>query len=483
MNDKSCAQCFGVERAENITDFLKLCEANYSTPEGERPVFCFVNDEVERITMSQFRRDIAVKAAACRAMQQTRVGIIAANSYDWVVMAFGLLLAGKKMIMFDVNLSDDDFLQLSTYTDAEAIITSDDLADQFDFLPKEVQCYSFSQMTAAGGEGEWLDESASSSFICFTSGTSKSSKGAVIRTTTLLGHNSLASGQLPGDAGERVYFPIPFHHIYAFACLFHIMRQGCCICIGSSARRIKSEMTAFDPQVAMLVSSMLRFILDREITTPSLRWVLTGGSPCPAEVSSRAVEKGYLYQNLYGLSETLGFICGSRQGEDAKLLKPIPGIRFFLNEEGELGMELPYHMDGYYKKPEDTERVLSGNVFWTGDSGVVDERGYARILGRLRDTIVLESGEKIHAEDKDNDLLKLPHVKDAAVFGGKDGLCAVIVPDDEANWEQVRRAVERYNRKNASFYRIAKYWKRMEDLPRTSTGKLRRFLLEKEYAE
>ena len=169
--------------------------------------------------------------------------------------------------------------------------------------------------------------------------------------------------------------------------------------------------------------------------------MFSGGSPCREEIVKLAESLGMIYYNMYGLSETLGWAFSSTEDGAHEWMMPITDVRPVVSEKGELGIHVPYHMEGYYKRPEDTREVLDGDVIWTGDAVVVDELGRIRILGRVRDMIVLENGEKVNAGDKDADLMQLPHVKEAAVIGVNGALIALIVPEDPAYWEEITAAL------------------------------------------
>lgn len=471
----------------NLYSFLNELSDNYESATKQIPLFMiYQGGEVISISHRQFMEDISRLQPYYAHMREKRIGIAAPNSYSWLINAIAILLAEKHLILFDANLNDNDFNNLLSYSDTEALVTSDEPFHQMNFIPEYISVYSFPSPEKSGLSAENYAQtnfcsSEEISFMCFTSGTSKSSKGVVITVESLIKMTQLAAGNLPGNSGERYFIPLPLYHIYAFTSIFHVMMHGGIICLGTSPRTFKQEIEAFDPHTALLVPSMLQFLLDRKISPLSLSCVITGGSACRPELSQRAISQGFHYYNFYGLSETLGWICTSVSEKKVQWLKPFNGIRFFTDENGEVGISLPAHMKEYYKKPEDTKHVLDGDIFWTGDSGMISEDGCVCIQGRLRDTIVLDNGEKIHSEDKDQDLMQIPHVKEAAVFLTEVGLTVAVVADDEVNWNEICRSIDDYNQKFSPIYRIKQYWNRTEALPRTSTGKLKRFSLEEEY--
>lgn len=446
----------------------------------ERPMFLFCKEKKEqRISGREFMRDLQLKRQWYGTVTQKRIGLWAENSYDWILCAAAGLLAGRDMVFLDAGLGDEDLLGLAAYTDVELLITDRDIYDSAEAVRKQ---YPMRLSEETGGEETAPSDCEEGTFICFTSGTSKSAKGVVITAETLAGCVDAGVLEFPGKQGEKIYLPLPYHHIYGFTQIFHILKKEGIVCIGRN-RYMTREMKEYQPQAALLVPSMLRHILEKDQLPSSLYAVATGGSMFQMDLAEAAKQKDLTLCNLYGLSETLGGICTSTEAEGYVWMKPEKGVRFTVSQEGELGIYLPFHMSAYYKKKEDTQAVLEEerDLFWTGDAGEINEKGYARIRGRLRDTIVLENGEKIHAEDTDTELSRLEGVKEAAVIGADGELVAVFVLEEESSTETVMRGLKNVNRRKTPYTRMKKVWFRETPFPRTATGKLKRYQLENEY--
>lgn len=445
---------------------------------------------IKEISYSEFLNN--VKNGILKAVQESneRVGILAYNSYDWIISALSLILAGKFLILLDANLPDEDLLHLLSYTDTKALIVSPELKDELSFLPSDIRTMvlwnsseicDFSQIADISLEKE-------GSFMCFTSGTSKNSKGVEIPQEALLkylyGSKDALPGELPVTEGKRFFLPLPLHHIYGFTMVLNILQAGGTVCLGTGPRYLLKEIDRLNPEVAFLVPSMLEFLLKQNMDCHNLHTVITGGSYCRREISDWAQQKGFRYFNIYGSSETLGYIASSVPGTDVKWIRPYGEIRFFVNEEGEIGVRLPAHMKGYYKMPAETAEVLMGDCFLTGDCGIINSNGDVCIQGRVRDMIVFENGEKVHAQDKDDEITAIQGIKEAAVIHISGlGLAAVVILECLEDLPNVQKRIDVYNRKRDSSAKIRKVWFRVEPLPKTTTGKLKRFQLEKEYTE
>jgi long-chain acyl-CoA synthetase len=151
-------------------------------------------------------------------------------------------------------------------------------------------------------------------------------------------------------------------------------------------------------------------------------------------------------------------------------------------------------MKGYWNRPEATAAVLRDGWFYTGDLGYFDEEGNLFLTGRKKEVIVLANGKNIYPEEVEAHYLKSPYIKEMAVIGlegspGENGdrLHAVVVPNFDVlrqkkivnAKEVIRFDIESLSQQIASTKRIGSYEIWQEDLPRTTTRKIKRFEVEK----
>lgn len=464
----------------SLAELLRECRTKYEN----YPVFQYREENhIQNISFWEFCMDVRVRQAYYESMPQERIGLWAYNSYEWIVSAVGLLLAGKTMVLLDANLSVEQLIRLCRYTDTELLMADEEMMDEA--TPVMLHMPMLSLKEAAKGEvaGDEFCSIKEGQFICFTSGTTKSSKGVVIRTETLCGCVRAYQELAMGNPGEKFYVPLPYYHIYAFTYIFHILYCGGIHCIGQMGRYLAEDLKALEPEIAVCVPSIISYMLEKECFPEQLKLLMTGGSHLRPELGEKILSRGIALYNVYGSSEMLGVIGYSTAEKGLDWLKPLKGNRFITGENGELGVILPFHMEEYYRKPDETCEVLKKdrNLFWTGDACKIDEDGYARISGRIRDMIVLENGEKIHAEDTDAELSDLSGVREAAVIGIEGKLVAVLVPESAEAETEALRSLKKYNRQRASGIRIGMVWFLKHRLPRTTIGKLKRAALEQEY--
>jgi long-chain acyl-CoA synthetase len=240
---------------------------------------------------------------------------------------------------------------------------------------------------------------------------------------------------------------------------------------------------------------------------PNIRCFVTGGSRFDAQIGRDIQALGFQMLQAFGMTETTsGCFCTPM---DANVIgsigPPLPGLQARLvntkvDENGHLVGEIalagPTVMKGYYNRPEATAEVLKDGWLYTGDLGYTDDKGNYFITGRAKDVIVLSSGKNIYPEEIESYYLRSPWIKELCVLGlesRKPGeplserLHGVIVPNFDVLREHkivnirevVRYDVEGISATLPATKRILSYDIWQDDLPRTTTRKLRRQEIEK----
>jgi long-chain acyl-CoA synthetase len=239
---------------------------------------------------------------------------------------------------------------------------------------------------------------------------------------------------------------------------------------------------------------------------PKMRYFATGGSRFDPAVQKDFYDLGIDVMQALGLTETTAAIyvnapndivigsCGkAMKGVEGKIVDPQP------QEDGgpavgELAVRGPMVMKGYWNRPDATEAVMKDGWFLTGDLGYFDAKGNLFLTGRKKEVIVLSNGKNVYPEEIEAHYMKSPFIKEIAVMGleGKPGeerdrLHAVIVPNfDELRKrkivnakEVVRYDIESLSSQIATTKRVNSYEIWPEDLPRTTTRKIKRFEVQK----
>ena len=244
---------------------------------------------------------------------------------------------------------------------------------------------------------------------------------------------------------------------------------------------------------------------------PNIRYFCTGGSRFDAQIGRDIHSLGFPMLQAYGLTETTsGCLCTPPDDNViGSIGRPLPGLQAKLvstkvDENGRLVGEIafagPTVMKGYYNRPEATAEVLKDGWLYTGDLAYTDEKGNYFITGRAKDVIVLSSGKNIYPEEIEAYYLRSPWIKELCVVGlesRKPGeplserLHGVIVPNFEVLREHrivnvrevIRFDVESISATLPATKRMLSYDIWQDDLPRTTTRKLRRQEIDRKLRE
>jgi long-chain acyl-CoA synthetase len=232
-----------------------------------------------------------------------------------------------------------------------------------------------------------------------------------------------------------------------------------------------------------------------------MRYLVTGGSRFDPKIARDFYSLGIDVLQAYGLTETSGGAFVNSVGDVVigSVGKPLKGVEGRILDpqasddgspaSGEILIRGPIVMKGYWNRPDATADVLKDGWLYTGDLGYFDERGNLFITGRKKDVIILSNGKNVYPEEIEAHYLQSPYIKEICVMGleGQDKLYAVIVPNFEVlrqrkvvnAKEVIRFDVEGLSAKMASTKRISGYEIWQEDLPRTTTRKIKRFEVQK----
>jgi long-chain acyl-CoA synthetase len=243
----------------------------------------------------------------------------------------------------------------------------------------------------------------------------------------------------------------------------------------------------------------------------NMRYLVTGGSRFDPQIAADFYALGIDVLQAYGLTETTGAAFANPPGEmvigsvgppmtgvEVRILDPQPqeGIS---QRVGEILIRGAIVMKGYWNRPDATNAALKDEWLNTGDLGYLDPSGNLFITGRKKEVIILSNGKNVYPEEVEDHYLKSPFIKEICVLGieGRAGdvvsdrLHAVIVPDFQALKERkvvnarevIRYDVEGLGVQLPSTKRIGSYEIWQEDLPRTTTRKIKRFEVERRVRE
>ncbi|MEQ3363346.1 AMP-binding protein [Raoultibacter massiliensis] len=345
----------------------------------------------------------------------------------------------------------------------------------------------------------------------YTSGTTGFPKGVMLTHRNILNNGFyIGEGQKLGP-DDRVVLPVPFFH--CFGCVLGVManlthRSTMVIVEDFNAGLVlqaihKERATAVYGVPTMFIAELNHPDFDTFDLT-SLRTGIMAGSPCPPETMREVMDKMHATEITicYGLTECSPVFTQTTVDDDiehkcetvgrkhepvlVKIVDPDTGKVCGTGEPGELCCKGYNVMKGYYKMPEETAKVIDEEGYLhSGDLGTVDEDGYYRVTGRVKDMII-RGGENVYPLEIENFLLTMPGVLDAQVVGIPDERLGEIVGAfirtrpgyEDMTEEDVRAfAIPRIAR-----YKVPKRVFFIDEFPMTPSMKVQKFKL-REMAE
>jgi fatty-acyl-CoA synthase len=263
----------------------------------------------------------------------------------------------------------------------------------------------------------------------------------------------------------------------------------------------------FRPTILFLVPTMFQMLTEAEgwegLDLGFVRFAISGGAPCPAPVREAFRRKGVRFKQGYGLTECgvncFAFELAEAEAYPESVGRPMPHLRARLvredgkeagvGEAGELWLSGGVVMKGYFRRPEENEKVFAwdGELLWlkTGDLAYRDEGGRFYIVGRRKEMFI-SGGENVYPVEVERALYDHPAVKEAAVVGvpdprwGEVGAAFVALKPGETLEAEALKA---FLRQRLAGYKVPKHVVFLEELPKTGPGKVNKEALKRLWEE
>jgi acyl-CoA synthetase (AMP-forming)/AMP-acid ligase II len=360
----------------------------------------------------------------------------------------------------------------------------------------------------AEGRGLTLSPTAqnldSVAFLQYTGGTTGLSKGAVLTHRNVIAAILQAEAWFTpalrkvGDVSRtNSIAALPLYHIFALTLCLLAIRSGGHMTLVPNPRDIGRFMDVLKkrpfhmlPAVNTLFNALLQHPQIRSVDFSQLV-VSQAGGMAASEGTARQWRQatGCVMVEGWGMSETCAI--GTNNPLDATDFSgtiglPLPGIDIAIKDDagrdlplgqaGEICIRGPNVTPGYYQKPEENAQAFTSDGFLrTGDIGIMDERGYTRIVDRKKD-MILVSGFNVYPNELENVISLCPGVVECAAIGVPDekqgeAIKVFVVRKDPAVTED---EVARHCRDNLTGYKVPKYIEFRDELPKTNVGKILR---------
>ncbi len=461
----------------------------------------------------------AARALLARFEPGERVAIMAGASPEWVILEFAAALAGLVLIPVNPALTAAELEHLLADSQASGILLASRyreanlpalVARARPGLPGLRALISLDHWDALLGSG--TDDTPlpavapdSPAQVLYTSGTTGRPKGAVLTHRGLTNNARLACAAMGLRDGEASLNPMPLFHVAGGALLALGLVQHTCTQVvppyfdpGLVLELCETYRSAVIGGVPAMLQALLAHPASRERDLSSLRLGMAGGAPVPAALV-RQVEERLAIPLLitFAQTESSCSITAARPGDAAAdraetVGRPLPqaevkivslqgGAIVPLGHAGEILVRGYLVMHGYLGAPDRAQDAVDADGWLrTGDLGTLDERGYLRIVGRVKEMII-RGGENIYPREIEDVLADHPAIAEAVVvpvpsgfWGEEVGAAVCLAPS--APVPSAGELAE-FCRKRLAAFKVPGHWLIIDAIPRTDTGKVRKDVL------
>ncbi|HZV82937.1 MAG TPA: AMP-binding protein [Geobacteraceae bacterium] len=339
----------------------------------------------------------------------------------------------------------------------------------------------------------------------YTSGTTGFPKGVMLTHHNLINNGFHIGECMKFTDKDRLCIPVPFFHCFgSVLAVMASVTHGTAMIPVEIFDPLKVLQTIEKEKCTAVHGVPTMFIAELEhpefsnYDLSTLRTGIMAGSVCPIEVMKRAVKDMHLTEitSVYGQTESSPGITQTRTedsielrvstvgralpGAEVKIIDIETGATLPPGKQGELCARGYMVMKGYYKMPEETAKVIDADGWLhTGDLAVMDENGYCKITGRIKQMII-RGGENIYPKEIEEFLYTHPKISDVQIYGvpdrkyGEQVMAAIIL---KKGVEMSEDEVRAFCQGRIANYKIPKYVKFVDSYPMTASGKIQKFRL------
>ncbi len=489
---------------------------SHHAKERPRTVACVFDKK--RLTYRELNEQATLFALRLRELgvnKGDRVAILLHNSMDYLICYFGIQKLGAVAVLLNTYLTAKELAYILNDCSPKVLLTSSGFNKVILHLLKEVPSLreilftDTEHLPVAACPLEELSENTIDprdlAVIIYTSGTSGNPRGVMLSHYNLISNVKSGLAAFDVTSKDRVLCFLPMFHAYTFTvCILLPLYAGARIYIVEKVTQFNKVIKSliFDRITLFVAVPTIYNILAQKKIPPvamrllALRFCVSGAAPLAESVLHR-FEKKFRLPLLegYGLSEASPYVCinplnGVRKPMSVGI--PLPGIKarvigekgedLPVNHVGELLVQGPNVMLGYFNRPEDTEKSIIGGWLYTGDMARIDEDGYIFVVDRKKDMIIV-NGMNIYPREIEEVLYQHPKVLEAAVIGLPDelhGELPVAYIALKEGQQATEHEIRLYLKGQLASFKIPRQVYFRESLPKTPTGKVLKKKLKEE---
>ncbi len=477
---------------QNVTEMWTRCISEYADDiaivDGENYTYAQLDEDI-----SLFRTVLKENNAGTGSL----IGILCPNSYGFVKAFLAAATFGVAAVLLPAHMDAQTVFGVAMKFGMKAVVYDESLEDRVALIREKNPSVALIPSSATATEKtDMISVPAdATAAVLFTGGTTGKSKGAKLSQRAIMAGTKNGCYGVREIFGQRYLLVLPLTHVFGLIRnLMTSLYTGSTLFICRNNKDMFRDVATFKPTIMVLVPALAEMALTlsvqfgRNMWGPDLKTIICGAAPVAQYLITEYAKRGIALLPGYGLTESANLVSGNieplKKPESVGLM--YGGMEYKI-VDGELWLKGVNMMSGYVSD-EENDIAYEDGYFKTGDLVRIDEDGYLYITGRIKDIIVLSSGEKVSPAELEVKFYAIDTVQDCLVYdtteNGMHQLVLEVYPRftkaKELGIEDINAYIkaefERVNKTLPTFERINKLVIRDTDFIRTPAMKIARNL-------
>ena len=477
---------------QNVTEMWNRCISEYADSiaivDGENYTYAKLDEDA-----AYFRTVLKENNADTGSL----IGILCPNSYGFVKAFLAATTLGVAAVLLPAHMDAQTVFGVASKFGMKAVVYDESLAERVALLRENNPSVALipSSATASERTASVPVPASATAAILFTGGTTGKSKGAKLSQRAIMAGTKNGCYGVREVFGQRYLLVLPLTHVFGLIRnLMTSLYTGSTLFICRNNKDMFRDVAVFKPTIMVLVPALAEMALNlstqfgRNMWGPDLKTIICGAAPVAPYLVTEYDKRGIALLPGYGLTESANLVSGNieplRKPESVGLI--YGGMEYKI-VDGELWLKGINMMSGYVSD-EENDIAYEDGYFKTGDLVRIDEEGYLYITGRIKDIIVLSSGEKVSPAELEVKFCAIDTVQDCLVYdtveNGMHQLVLEVYPRFTKAKElgiedigaHIKAEFEKINKTLPTFERVNKIIIRDSDFIRTPAMKIARNL-------